>query len=263
MRPRRRPAVGLPPVTIEKSIPRQCRRLDARPRNSGVIPRTVHSRRYLRECERPHHLTPTQESSSHRRLGPAAAGIDVVGELCGDAAVTVVETADFWCRDDASGRRRRDWASTNWCRSATISRCSAARERTKNRERIAAGGDDGHDESSLFGMACNLNRHNTYRVSGSHRCRGQRYWHAGLSGYDLIRQARERGHCVPMIAVTGFDTPEHRRQISRHGFAYHLTKPFDPDHLVAVVGETVHGQGSRPPTLCCASPQFRSRVVWR
>ena len=70
-----------------------------------------------------------------------------------------------------------------------------------------------------------------------------------LSGYDLIRQARERGHCVPMIAVTGFDTPEHRRQISRHGFAYHLTKPFDPDHLVAVVGETVRREPMRPHSV--------------
>ena len=54
-----------------------------------------------------------------------------------------------------------------------------------------------------------------------------------LSGYDLISRARQRGHRIPIIAVTAFDTPEHRRQISRHGFAYHLTKPFDPDHLVA------------------------------
>jgi CheY-like chemotaxis protein len=38
-----------------------------------------------------------------------------------------------------------------------------------------------------------------------------------LSGYDLIRQARERGDRVPMIAVTAFDTPEHRRQISCTG----------------------------------------------
>jgi CheY-like chemotaxis protein len=60
-----------------------------------------------------------------------------------------------------------------------------------------------------------------------------------LSGYDLIRQARHRGHRVPMIAVTAFDTPEHRRQIFLHGFANHLTKPFDPNHLLAVVGETV------------------------
>jgi len=59
-----------------------------------------------------------------------------------------------------------------------------------------------------------------------------------ISGYDLIRQARQRGHSVPMIAVTTFDTPEHRRQIFLHGFANHLTKPFDPEHLVAVVAET-------------------------
>ena len=60
-----------------------------------------------------------------------------------------------------------------------------------------------------------------------------------LSGYELIRQARHRGHRVPMIAVTAFDTPEHRLQIVLHGFAYHLTKPFDAEHLVAVVAETV------------------------
>jgi CheY-like chemotaxis protein len=60
-----------------------------------------------------------------------------------------------------------------------------------------------------------------------------------LSGYDLIRQARQRGQRVPMIAVTASDTPEHRRQIVLHGFAYHLTEPFDAEHLVAVVAETV------------------------
>ena len=60
-----------------------------------------------------------------------------------------------------------------------------------------------------------------------------------LSGYDLIRQARHRGHRVPMIAVTGFDTPEHRLQVFLHGFACHLTKPFNSEHLVAAVSETV------------------------
>ena len=36
-------------------------------------------------------------------------------------------------------------------------------------ERVEHRNDDGHDESSLVGTACNLNRHNAYRVSGSHR----------------------------------------------------------------------------------------------
>ena len=66
-----------------------------------------------------------------------------------------------------------------------------------------------------------------------------------LSGYELIRRARHRGHRVPMIAVTGFDTPEHRLQVFLHGFAYHLIKPFDPEHLVAVVGETVRTEALR------------------
>jgi CheY-like chemotaxis protein len=66
-----------------------------------------------------------------------------------------------------------------------------------------------------------------------------------LSGYDLIRRAHQRGYRVPMIAVTGFDTPEHRHQVFRHGFACHLTKPFDPEHLVDVVGETVRTEAMR------------------
>jgi len=66
-----------------------------------------------------------------------------------------------------------------------------------------------------------------------------------VSGYELIRRARHRGHRVPMIAMTGFDTPEHRLQVFLHGFAYHLTKPFDPEHLVSVVGETVRAEAMR------------------
>jgi DNA-binding response OmpR family regulator len=66
-----------------------------------------------------------------------------------------------------------------------------------------------------------------------------------LSGYELIRRARHRGHRVPMIAVTGFDTPEHRLQVFLHGFAYHLIKPFDPEHLVAVVREAVQTEAMR------------------
>ena len=76
-------------------------------------------------------------------------------------------------------------------------------------------------------------------------CCSNGYWHAALHGYDLIRRAYQRGYRIPMIAVTAFDTPEHRRQIFLHGFAYHLTKPFDPDHLVAVMGETVRTEAMR------------------
>jgi CheY-like chemotaxis protein len=72
-----------------------------------------------------------------------------------------------------------------------------------------------------------------------------------LSGYDLIRRARQRGYGVPMIAVTGFDTPEHRHQVFLHGFACHLTKPFDPERLVDVVGGTVRTEAMRQHLGVC------------
>jgi CheY-like chemotaxis protein len=83
---------------------------------------------------------------------------------------------------------------------------------------------------------------------------------ARLSGYDLIRRARQRGYRVPMIAVTGFDTPEHRHQVFLndqvflHGFACHLTKPFDPEHLVAAVGETVRTAAMRQHSESIPAP---------
>ena len=67
-----------------------------------------------------------------------------------------------------------------------------------------------------------------------------------LSGYNLIRQVRDRCHRVPMIALTAFDTPEHRLQAFLHGFACRLTKPFDSEQLVAAVGETVGTEAMRP-----------------
>ena len=53
------------------------------------------------------------------------------------------------------GRRER-FATANWCRSARISRCSTARERTKNWSVWSTVNDDGHDGSRLLGIACNL-----------------------------------------------------------------------------------------------------------
>ena len=35
-------------------------------------------------------------------------------------------------------------------------------------KRMQQGSDGGHDELSLFGMACNLNRRKAYSVSGSY-----------------------------------------------------------------------------------------------
>jgi signal transduction histidine kinase len=58
-------------------------------------------------------------------------------------------------------------------------------------------------------------------------------------GYDLIRWIRdlppERGGTVPAAAVTAYARSEDRRRALLAGYNMHLSKPFDPGELLAVV----------------------------
>ncbi len=62
---------------------------------------------------------------------------------------------------------------------------------------------------------------------------------AEQDGYDLIRWVRdlppERGGAVPAAAVTAYARSEDRRRALLAGFNMHLSKPFDPGELLAVV----------------------------
>jgi len=64
-----------------------------------------------------------------------------------------------------------------------------------------------------------------------------------LDGYDACRRIRETtwGQRVVLIAQTGWGQPEDRRRAAEAGFDVHLTKPVDPDRLMAVLAE--HAQG--------------------
>jgi PAS domain S-box-containing protein len=59
------------------------------------------------------------------------------------------------------------------------------------------------------------------------------------NGYELIRKIRalapERGGSVPAIALTAYAGPKDRRRALLAGFHTHLTKPVEPDELLAVV----------------------------
>jgi signal transduction histidine kinase len=61
---------------------------------------------------------------------------------------------------------------------------------------------------------------------------------AGEDGYELIRWVRrlppERGGRLPAVAVTAYARSEDRRRALLAGYNLHLSKPFDPDELVAV-----------------------------
>jgi CheY-like chemotaxis protein len=62
---------------------------------------------------------------------------------------------------------------------------------------------------------------------------------AGENGYDLIRKIRsmdpEAGGHIPAIALTAYAGAVDRRRALLAGFQTHLSKPVDPDDLLAVI----------------------------
>jgi CheY-like chemotaxis protein len=55
------------------------------------------------------------------------------------------------------------------------------------------------------------------------------------SGYDLMRQLRQRGHAFPAIALSGHGQEEDVRRSHEAGFAAHLTKPASREGLLECV----------------------------
>jgi signal transduction histidine kinase len=61
----------------------------------------------------------------------------------------------------------------------------------------------------------------------------------GMNGYEVARSLRREdwGRTLKLIAVTGWGQDEDKRRALDAGFDMHLTKPFEPEHLEALVGE--------------------------
>ncbi len=62
-------------------------------------------------------------------------------------------------------------------------------------------------------------------------------------GYTLIRKLRslepEKGGCIPAIALTAYSREEDRHKILSSGFQQHLSKPVDPNKLIAAVANVL------------------------
>jgi CheY-like chemotaxis protein len=60
----------------------------------------------------------------------------------------------------------------------------------------------------------------------------------GMNGYEVARSLRREdwGRALRLIAVTGWGQDEDKRRAAAAGFDTHLTKPFEPEHLEALVG---------------------------
>ena len=68
----------------------------------------------------------------------------------------------------------------------------------------------------------------------------------GEDGYSLIRKIRLRpaaqGGAIPAVALTAYAKIEDRVSILAAGFQMYLSKPADPNELVAVVGSLAKGR---------------------
>lgn len=65
----------------------------------------------------------------------------------------------------------------------------------------------------------------------------------GEDGYALIQKVRkltaEQGWYLPVVALTAFVTTEERLRLLAAGFQMHLSKPIDPNDLIAAVVKMV------------------------
>ncbi len=64
------------------------------------------------------------------------------------------------------------------------------------------------------------------------------------SGYDLIRQLRQRGHAFPAIALSGYGQGDDLQRSHAAGFAAHLTKPASRRAVVEAVAAVAARTGT-------------------
>ena len=73
----------------------------------------------------------------------------------------------------------------------------------------------------------------------------------GHDGYWLIRQIRalpaDRGGRVPAVAVTAYAGTKDRTRALLEGFTNHISKPTEPQELLAVVAASVGRTSMRKP----------------
>jgi len=68
-----------------------------------------------------------------------------------------------------------------------------------------------------------------------------------MDGYELIRRVREEASAqeIPAIALTAFVRPEDRRRAMLAGYQLHISKPADPDEVLAAIAMLTGRSGER------------------
>ena len=66
----------------------------------------------------------------------------------------------------------------------------------------------------------------------------------GLSGIDLQDRLIARGHCIPIIFMTGYPNDSVRAQAMKAGAVCFLNKPFSSDHFIGCVEKALKLNGA-------------------
>ena len=61
----------------------------------------------------------------------------------------------------------------------------------------------------------------------------------GLSGLDLQDRLIARGHCIPIIFMTGYPNDSVRARAMKAGAVCFLNKPFDEDHFIGCLDKAL------------------------
>jgi FixJ family two-component response regulator len=62
----------------------------------------------------------------------------------------------------------------------------------------------------------------------------------GMSGFDVQDALTEAHAAVPVVVITGHDTPESRTRALRLGASAYLCKPVDDEALLSAIGAAIH-----------------------
>ena len=74
----------------------------------------------------------------------------------------------------------------------------------------------------------------------------------GMSGFEIQEHLLRSGHSIPVIAITGYDTPESKSRILVGGAAAYLHKPVQGRLLLDAISSAIGSSkdphlGARPP----------------
>ena len=63
----------------------------------------------------------------------------------------------------------------------------------------------------------------------------------GTTGLEFQARIEAEGFGLPLIMVTGYDTPDARAEAAEHGVFAYFRKPYDINHLIGAVNRAIEG----------------------